>query len=141
MNFYDKENLMAVQKLVADFQEAFEQDTDLPMQYGLIREEALEVFHALHDGDRYELAKELADLAYVTYGLAQMAGINLGRVIRDVHKSNMSKLSSDGTPIFREDGKVLKSSNYVPPIPRKSWFIESDALQITDSDIIDAELV
>jgi hypothetical protein len=27
----------------------------------------------------------------------------------------MSKLDDDGKPIYREDGKVLKGPNYVPP--------------------------
>mgnify|MGYP003888268941 CR=1 FL=1 len=30
--------------------------------------------------------------------------------------SNMSKLSEDGTPIYREDGKVLKGPNYFKPM-------------------------
>ena len=29
-----------------------------------------------------------------------------------VHDSNMSKLDNDGKPIYRTDGKVLKSENY-----------------------------
>jgi len=32
-----------------------------------------------------------------------------------VHQSNMSKLGTDGKPIFREDGKVLKGPNYRAP--------------------------
>ena len=32
-----------------------------------------------------------------------------------VHESNMSKLGDDGKPIYREDGKVLKSSKYKEP--------------------------
>jgi hypothetical protein len=32
-----------------------------------------------------------------------------------VHQSNMSKLGTDGRPIFREDGKVLKGPNYRAP--------------------------
>jgi predicted HAD superfamily Cof-like phosphohydrolase len=33
----------------------------------------------------------------------------------EVHNSNMSKLDDNGNPIFRGDGKVLKSSNYFKP--------------------------
>ncbi len=33
----------------------------------------------------------------------------------EVHNSNMSKLDDDGNPIFREDGKVLKSDQYFKP--------------------------
>ena len=32
----------------------------------------------------------------------------------EVHRSNMSKLSPHGKPIYREDGKVLKGPNYTP---------------------------
>lgn len=35
---------------------------------------------------------------------------------RRVHVSNMSKLGSDGKPVYREDGKVLKGPNYKPPV-------------------------
>lgn len=35
--------------------------------------------------------------------------------IREVHRSNMSKLGSDGKPIYREDGKVLKGENFTEP--------------------------
>lgn len=33
-----------------------------------------------------------------------------------VHESNMTKLGDDGKPIKREDGKILKSENYKPPV-------------------------
>jgi len=36
------------------------------------------------------------------------------RIFAEVHRSNMSKLGDDGKPVYREDGKVLKSSNYSP---------------------------
>ena len=34
---------------------------------------------------------------------------------KEVHRSNMSKLDENGKPIFREDGKILKSNLYSPP--------------------------
>ena len=33
----------------------------------------------------------------------------------EVHKSNMSKLDENGDPIFREDGKVMKSHLFIQP--------------------------
>jgi len=33
----------------------------------------------------------------------------------EVHRSNMSKLSEDGTPIYNENGKVMKGPNYFKP--------------------------
>jgi predicted HAD superfamily Cof-like phosphohydrolase len=37
------------------------------------------------------------------------------QVFDEIQRSNMSKLSEDGEPIFREDGKVLKGPNYFKP--------------------------
>lgn len=61
------------------------------------------------------LAKELADLRYVAEGAAVSFGIDHEAVYREVHRSNMSKLQANGTPLLREDGKVLKSDGYTPP--------------------------
>jgi len=33
-----------------------------------------------------------------------------------VHASNMSKLGEDGNPVRRADGKILKGTNYKPPV-------------------------
>jgi len=44
-----------------------------------------------------------------------LGDINYIEAFRRVHNSNMSKLSEDGKPILREDGKVLKGPNYREP--------------------------
>ena len=36
-------------------------------------------------------------------------------IFDEIHRSNMSKLDESGKPIFREDGKVLKSNLYFRP--------------------------
>jgi predicted HAD superfamily Cof-like phosphohydrolase len=51
----------------------------------------------------------------VTYGFAWECGIDLDACFKEVHRSNMSKLDENGQPIYREDGKVLKSKNFSPP--------------------------
>ncbi len=82
----------------------------------LIREETHGVLGEIwgrHHGVVH-VAAELADLAYVVYGTALAYGIDLDAVIAAVHAANMSKLQSDGTPLLRADGKVLKSENFVP---------------------------
>ncbi|MFJ9176483.1 MazG nucleotide pyrophosphohydrolase domain-containing protein [Streptomyces sp. NPDC102360] len=61
------------------------------------------------------VAKELADVLYVTYGAADALGIDLPAVFDEVHRSNMSKLDVDGRVLRREDGKVLKGPGYRPP--------------------------
>lgn len=33
----------------------------------------------------------------------------------EVHRSNMSKLDDNGRPIYREDGKIIKSKNFFAP--------------------------
>ena len=66
--------------------------------------------------DEAALLKELADLVYVCYGYADRFGWDLDEAFRRVHLSNMSKLDPvTGKPIFREDGKILKGSNYKEP--------------------------
>lgn len=65
--------------------------------------------------DRAKLTKELADLIWVCYFCAHKFGLPIDAVFRRVYDSNMSKLADNGEPILREDGKILKSDNYVPP--------------------------
>ena len=60
--------------------------------------------------------KELADLVYVAYQYAENLGWDLDEALNRVHLSNMTKLGEDGQPIRREDGKILKSNKYQPPI-------------------------
>lgn len=66
-------------------------------------------------GDPAAIAKEMADVVYVILGFAAVLGIPFDKVFEEVHKSNMSKLGADGKPVYREDGKVLKSDMYRPP--------------------------
>ena len=91
------------------------------MQKRLIVEEFKEFLEAegllLKDFTRNksDCLKELADLVYVCYQYAANMGWDLDEAMDRVHKSNMSKLDDNGNPIFREDGKVMKSKNYQPP--------------------------
>lgn len=47
--------------------------------------------------------------------LCNKFNIPLDKCFDEVHRSNMSKLSEDGLPIYREDGKILKGPNYFKP--------------------------
>jgi len=78
-------------------------------------EEVGEFVAASEKGDLVGIADALADIVYVVYGTALTYGIDLDAVLREVHRSNMSKLGRDGKPLIREDGKVVKSENYFPP--------------------------
>lgn len=65
--------------------------------------------------DIVAVADALGDLEYVVNGAALEMGINLPEIVKEVHRSNMTKLGPDGKPIYREDGKILKGEGYEPP--------------------------
>ena len=85
------------------------------LRYNLIKEELGELKHAIDNKDLLEVADALTDLLYVTYGAGHSFGINLDDCFNEVQNSNMSKLGSDGKPIYNEDGKVMKGPNYYKP--------------------------
>ena len=58
-----------------------------------------------------DVADALGDLAYVVYGAALAYGIDLGPVLEEIHRSNMSK----AVGLKREDGKVEKGDGWTPP--------------------------
>lgn len=63
---------------------------------------------------RANLCKEWADLQYVVSQAALYYNIPADKSFDRVHKSNLTKLI-DGKVQFREDGKILKGPNYLPP--------------------------
>lgn len=81
----------------------------------LINEELEELKEAISNKNLIEVADALTDILYVTYGAGHAFGIDLDLCFKEVQESNMSKLGEDGKPIYREDGKVLKGSNYFAP--------------------------
>ena len=81
----------------------------------LIEEETDELVVALDSFDNAEILKELCDLLYVVYGFGAVMGMDVDAAFALVHASNMSKLTADGTPLRRSDGKIMKSVLYTPP--------------------------
>lgn len=81
----------------------------------LLREELKEVQEAMEHEPIENIAKELADLLYVTFGTIEAYGLShhFDAIFDAVHMSNMSKLR--GGAQFRADGKVVKSSSYKKP--------------------------
>lgn len=117
---------MDVAAAVAEFHQAFgrpvqrQPTADIDpalarLRVDLVQEEVGEFIAASEQGDLIGIADALADIVYVVYGTALTYGIDLDAVLREVHRSNMSKLDSDGKPVLRPDGKVLKSDRYFPP--------------------------
>tara|TARA_Y100000816_G_scaffold288943_1_gene274458 strand:- start:3296 stop:3667 length:372 start_codon:yes stop_codon:yes gene_type:complete len=85
------------------------------LRIGLIEEELEELKKAINDQDIKEVADALTDILYVTYGAGHAFGINLDNCFSEVQNSNMSKLGSNGKPIYNENGKVMKGPNYFKP--------------------------
>lgn len=85
------------------------------LRISLIEEEVRELKQAVEENNLVEIADALTDILYVVYGAGATYGIDLDECFKEVHRSNMSKLGIDGSPIYREDGKVLKGPNYYPP--------------------------
>ena len=81
----------------------------------LINEELEELKKAIEDNDILEVADALTDILYVAYGAGHAFGINLDKCFNEVQESNMSKLDSNGKPIYNESGKVMKGPNYFKP--------------------------
>lgn len=87
------------------------------LRYALIAEELEEYARASAYSDIKGVADSLADLLYVVLGTVLSHGLQdyIISVFDEVHRSNMSKVGPDGVPIYRYDGKVLKSSSWSPP--------------------------
>lgn len=72
------------------------------------------------------VARELADVLYIAYGTAHVAGIDLDAAFAEVHRANMTK-AREG--IRRDDGKVIKPPGFVPPDMSRAIRPEGKALQ------------
>jgi|TARA_R100000963_G_scaffold33759_1_gene26334 predicted HAD superfamily Cof-like phosphohydrolase len=82
----------------------------------LIREEYEELTLAINENkNKEDILKELCDLVYVCIGFADTYGWDFDVAFNKVHQSNMSKLDKNGDPIYRKDGKILKSELYEEP--------------------------
>ena len=64
---------------------------------------------------KVEILDALADLLYVVYGTAITFNMDIDEAMRRVHASNMTKLGSDGEPVYDESGKVIKGPDYQEP--------------------------
>ncbi len=94
---------------------SFPSDKIVSLRIDLINEELSELREAVKKKDIKEVADALTDILYVTYGAGTAFGVNLDKCFEEVHNSNMSKLGSDGKPIYNDKGKVMKGPNYFKP--------------------------
>ena len=87
------------------------------LRVSLIQEELDEYRAAAEAGDLVGIADALSDLMYVVLGTYVAHGLQdpAEELFAEVQRSNMSKLDENGQPIFRADGKVLKSKLFSQP--------------------------
>jgi predicted HAD superfamily Cof-like phosphohydrolase len=120
-------NFQSVKKFMQTFNQEVKNYAGFPskkiveLRYELIKEELEELNQAIKDNDLKEVADALTDILYVTYGAGHAFGIDLDKCFDEVQKSNMSKLGSDGKPIYNENGKVMKGPNYFKPDLKKIY--------------------
>ena len=114
-------NFKSVKKFMETFGQEIKEKASFPddritsLRYDLIKEELGELKEAMDKKDIKEVADALTDILYVTYGAGHAFGINLDKCFEEVQRSNMSKLSSEGKPIYNDQGKVMKGPNYFKP--------------------------
>jgi len=94
---------------------------DIDLRFNLMKEENEEYLQAAKEGDLTEIADALGDMLYILCGSILTHGLQnkMAEVFQEIQRSNMSKLDKNGKPIFREDGKVLKSELYFKPNIKK----------------------
>ena len=113
---------------VEDFHTAFKIDnnyeptvdlstSDIELRHRLMAEENEEYMEAAKNGDLVEVADALGDMLYILCGTILKHGMQdkIEEVFQEIQRSNMSKLDANGQPIYREDGKVMKSDQYFKP--------------------------
>ena len=114
-------------KSVAEFHKSFNQEDgiwptlldskDYELRHRLMEEENNEYLEAARNKDLVEIADALGDKLYILCGTILAHGLQdkIVEVFDEIQRSNMSKLSADGLPVIREDGKILKGPNYFKP--------------------------
>jgi predicted HAD superfamily Cof-like phosphohydrolase len=87
------------------------------LRYNLMKEENDEYLEAARNNDLVEVADALGDQLYILCGTILRHGLQhkIEEVFQEIQRSNMSKLDANGNPIYREDGKVMKSDLYFKP--------------------------
>ena len=92
-------------------------EDEITLRYNLMKEENEEYLEAAKNNDTVEIADALGDQLYILCGTILKHGLQhkIEEVFEEIQRSNMSKLDGNGKPIFREDGKILKSDKYFKP--------------------------
>ncbi len=118
-----KEQIESVRQFHAAFDIPMHDQPTIPtadrvqLRHDLLDEEVNELYEAMKNDDLEKVADGLADCLYIIFGTAHECGMAklLPEIFAEVHRSNMTKLDENGQPIYREDGKILKSALFTPP--------------------------
>ncbi len=80
-------------------------------------EENDEYLEACKNADLTEIADALGDKLYILCGTIVSHGLQhkIEEVFNEIHRSNLSKLDENDQPLYREDGKIMKSNRYFKP--------------------------
>ncbi len=94
---------------------------DFQLRFNLMKEENEEYLQAAKEGDLVEIADAIGDMLYILCGTMLKHGLQekMEDIFLEIQRSNMSKLDKDGNPIYRKDGKVMKSDLYFKPDIKK----------------------
>ena len=114
-NFEDVKTFMETFGQMVRTKPQFPNEKTMQLRFDLIKEELNELEHAMKTKNLKEIADALTDILYVTYGAGYAYGINLDKCFQEVQRANMSKLGTDGKPIYDDKGKVMKGPNYSEP--------------------------
>lgn len=111
-DFHDAFGLPVRQELTGQLSEK-----ELTLRFNLMKEENEEYLEAAQRGDIVEIADALGDMLYILCGTINAHGLQekMAPIFEEIQRSNMSKLDENGKPIYREDGKVMKSDRYFKP--------------------------
>ena len=92
-------------------------DRTIELRHRLMAEENDEYLEAAKSNDLTQVADALGDKLYILCGTILAHGLQhkIVEVFEEIHRSNMSKLDAEGKPIYREDGKIMKSELYFVP--------------------------
>lgn len=92
-------------------------DRIIELRHRLMQEENDEYLEAAKAHNLTLVADALGDKLYILCGTIIAHGLQhkILDVFEEIHRSNMSKLDEEGKPIYREDGKIMKSKKYFLP--------------------------
>jgi len=90
---------------------------DYCLRYGLMEEENGEYLTAINEDNFTEVCDAVGDMLFILLGTILKHGLQdkIFDIVKEIHRSNMTKLDENGKPVIREDGKIIKGANYQAP--------------------------